>query len=159
MLACRDNSIIFFAYFPLFTPFLRREVSKVGLELGEWHCQKDAEKALIQFQKTKSLQLFDYEMNIEESVTEKWPRSRRGRETKPTLITSYHFKCVKIVVETSAAQARLPPFAIVNSTKYNPTPNAAHLKQGGKWCKIGKPWWHPPFYQCRKNNHSELECV
>ena len=71
------------------------EAAVKKLELGEWHCQKDAEKALIQFQKTKSLQLFDYEINIEESVTEKWPRGRRGRETKLTLITSYHYEVCK----------------------------------------------------------------
>jgi len=75
------------------------------LESEEWHCQKDAKKALIRFKKTKSLQLFEYEFEIEEKIIEKWPRGRRGADTKPTLVTSYHLKCVKMSTLTAAAQS------------------------------------------------------
>jgi len=39
-----------------------------------------------------TVELFDCEVRIEERVKEKWPKGRRGENTKPTLITTYHLR-------------------------------------------------------------------
>jgi transposase len=74
------------------------------IESGTWYCNEDAKKALTEFEKLKSLQLFEYEASIEKQTTEKWPRGRRGPETKPKYIESYQIKIKNLTILDEARQ-------------------------------------------------------
>jgi transposase len=61
-----------------------------SLTKNHWQCLADAEKECERLLKMKQLELFNCEIKIEKLVQEKWPRGRRGKETKPKLIETYH---------------------------------------------------------------------
>ena len=55
-----------------------------------WSCRVDAQAECERFLASKQAELFDCNVVIEERVKEKWSKGRRGADTKPTLITTYH---------------------------------------------------------------------
>jgi transposase len=67
-----------------------------ALEKQQWMCLADAEAERGRFLALKQLTLFDCEINIEMETTEKWPRGRRGVNTKPSIIETYHLHVEKI---------------------------------------------------------------
>jgi len=66
------------------------------LEKREFACQKDAEKELAIFRRSKEQKLFEYTPEIIKTTKEKWPRGRRNAETCPTIIDSYKIKITKL---------------------------------------------------------------
>ena len=72
-----------------------KKEAKLGTIVKEWEksywmCQADAEEACERFLALKELALFDCDVRIEKLVKEKWPKGRRGPNTKPTLKETYH---------------------------------------------------------------------
>lgn len=67
-----------------------------ALEKKLFRCEADAEEELRRFQRGKGTKRYECVYQIKKEVTEKWPRGRRGAETKPKIEESYHIHVTQI---------------------------------------------------------------
>lgn len=67
-----------------------------GLEKKVFRCEADVQEELERFSHEKGLKLYECIYEIEKETQEKWPRGRRGKETKPRLETGYHIRVREI---------------------------------------------------------------
>lgn len=65
-------------------------------EKKQWMCLADAEKERDRFLAKKELSLFDCGVSIHKETKEKWPRGRRGADTKPRITETYRLHVDKI---------------------------------------------------------------
>jgi transposase len=63
-----------------------------AFEKKQWACLPDAEAERGRVLGLKQLSLFDCDIRIDECTTEKWPRGRRGKNTKPSIVTTYRLR-------------------------------------------------------------------
>ena len=75
-----------------------------ALEKKQWMCQTDAEAERKTFLSMKELALFDCDVNIEKCIKEKWPKGRRGNNTKPILEETFYLRVENITRSESACQ-------------------------------------------------------
>jgi len=75
-----------------------------ALEKKQWMCLADAEKEKTLFLSMKELALFNCIVTIHKRVNEKWPRGRRGANTKPKITESYHLRVDKLDKSEAAYQ-------------------------------------------------------
>ena len=69
------------------------------IEKKKFACLADAEKEYNVFAKSKVVQLFDCDSEIEEEKQEKWPPGRRSATTKPTIRSTFS---IKIKIRTNS---------------------------------------------------------
>ncbi len=60
-----------------------------SLQKKQYTCQADAEKELDEFLSRKELALFNCVIKVETQIEEKWPRGRRGANSKPVIKKTY----------------------------------------------------------------------
>jgi transposase len=69
------------------------------LEKKEFACSADAEEEYARFSALKELNLFQHEAEIMEIIKEKWPRGRRGKDTKPIITKTYQVRINNIELD------------------------------------------------------------
>jgi len=74
------------------------EIKPLIRELTEksFKCQADAEAEYERFKKKSQMKLFECVHTVVKREEEKWPRGRRGKQTKPIIQESYHIQIEKI---------------------------------------------------------------
>ena len=85
----------------------KEELTRIAkaLEKKQWMCQADAQAERDRFLAMKQAALFDSEIVIEKRVVEKWPKGRRGADTKPTVTETYHLHVEKVTRCEPSCQA------------------------------------------------------
>ena len=78
-----------------------------GLEKKKFACRADAEKEYGRFLAQKELKLFDCIKDITETIEEKWPRGRRGNNTRPAVVTTYQIRIKEVVRNPEACRRYL----------------------------------------------------
>lgn len=67
-----------------------------ALEKKVFRCEADVEEELKRFHRGKGLKRYECVCEIKKEVVEKWPRGRRGAQTKPTQEESYQIRVTEI---------------------------------------------------------------
>jgi transposase len=75
-----------------------------ALEHTRWMCLADAEAERRRFLAMKQLALFDCDVSIEKRSVEKWPRGRRGTDTRPSIEETYHLHVDRVAESMPAYQ-------------------------------------------------------
>ena len=77
------------------------------LEHKCFRCEADVQEELVRFGKEKGLKLYECTYEIEKEEVEKWPRGRRGPNTKSAVEESWHIRVTEIKRKESECQKYL----------------------------------------------------
>ena len=91
---------------------LDKERAKLGpliscLEKKKFACRADAEKEYARFLAQKEMKLFGCAEEITETIEQKWPRGRRGKDTRPAIVPTYQVRIKEVGRDPEACRQYL----------------------------------------------------